>query len=386
MPWKTVAFEREHLYQQVWAAPVRTIAKQYEISDVGLRKICVKLGVPLPPLGYWAKVAAGKTTRIPPLPQSHRGPTRHVRDVRISNQDDEKSQRIAAALAGLSIDRLATPSVKPDLAAAHPAVARTAKRIGQRRGLSEGLLEARGQDVFTVSVSGAQLDRALRILNAVVGAALASGAELVAAKKDGRGIHLLVHGEIADVRLEEEVSRSQREATPAEKARQAHEYFFKPDLWVYTPTGKLKLVIQGRDRYTTLVTCRDGRAPLEQRLSDVLPRLWRKIAELQVQAALRTEEQERWRQAAMRREALEARRSAALARLKQAEESASQWRRANWLREYAGALEGFLSRNTAAEPATAEITWLRSAADWLDPLVRSPWSDMEDEHPTAGEL
>jgi hypothetical protein len=52
------AFEREALYAEVWREPVRTVARRYEVSDVALRKICKKLGVPVPPLSYWAKVAA----------------------------------------------------------------------------------------------------------------------------------------------------------------------------------------------------------------------------------------------------------------------------------------------------------------------------------------
>jgi hypothetical protein len=37
-----------------------TVAKRYGLSDNGLRKRCVKLEIPLPPVGHWAKLQAGK--------------------------------------------------------------------------------------------------------------------------------------------------------------------------------------------------------------------------------------------------------------------------------------------------------------------------------------
>jgi hypothetical protein len=59
-------YNREVLYEEVWAQPMQTLAAKYGISDVGLAKGCRKLRVPLPGRGYWAKKAAAK--RIPKRP------------------------------------------------------------------------------------------------------------------------------------------------------------------------------------------------------------------------------------------------------------------------------------------------------------------------------
>jgi len=62
-------YDRNVLYDEVWAQPMWTLANKYGISDVGLAKTCRKLGVPLPGLGYWAKKSAGKKVpKRPPLP------------------------------------------------------------------------------------------------------------------------------------------------------------------------------------------------------------------------------------------------------------------------------------------------------------------------------
>jgi hypothetical protein len=62
------------LYQEVWAKPVVKVAEQYGVSDVAIHKICKKLDVPIPPLGYWARVYAGAKVKKTPLPKT-KGPT-----------------------------------------------------------------------------------------------------------------------------------------------------------------------------------------------------------------------------------------------------------------------------------------------------------------------
>lgn len=63
--------EREKLFNEVWSEPMTTIAKRYGLSDNGLRKRCIKLEIPLPPVGYWAKIQAGKESipkpKLPPM-------------------------------------------------------------------------------------------------------------------------------------------------------------------------------------------------------------------------------------------------------------------------------------------------------------------------------
>ena len=59
---------REQLFELVWSAPVSKVATTLGISDVGLAKRCKRIGIPLPPRGYWAKHAAGHSALRPSLP------------------------------------------------------------------------------------------------------------------------------------------------------------------------------------------------------------------------------------------------------------------------------------------------------------------------------
>jgi hypothetical protein len=63
----TITYDRTALYEEVSTAPVRDIAKRYKVSDVALSKTCRKLGIPLPPQGYWLRPEKKRGAR-PPLP------------------------------------------------------------------------------------------------------------------------------------------------------------------------------------------------------------------------------------------------------------------------------------------------------------------------------
>ena len=59
---------RKELYELVWSQPMLSLANKYSISDVGLRKICVKHSIPLPKAGHWQQLKFGKKVKKLPLP------------------------------------------------------------------------------------------------------------------------------------------------------------------------------------------------------------------------------------------------------------------------------------------------------------------------------
>ncbi|MGH8419977.1 MAG: hypothetical protein ACRER8_22290 [Pseudomonas sp.] len=61
--------QREALYAEVWETPMLALAPKYGVSAVFLRRVCVRLGIPCPPRGYWARKQSGQNPKIPPLPK-----------------------------------------------------------------------------------------------------------------------------------------------------------------------------------------------------------------------------------------------------------------------------------------------------------------------------
>jgi hypothetical protein len=65
---QTRTINRKEFYERVWSTPMRKLALEYGISDVGLAKICRKNGIPLPGLGHWTLVQTGRLPKQKPLP------------------------------------------------------------------------------------------------------------------------------------------------------------------------------------------------------------------------------------------------------------------------------------------------------------------------------
>lgn len=64
---------REELYKLVWAQPMTKVAKNLEISDSYLARVCTALNVPRPGVGHWAKLAVGKAPPVIALPEARPG-------------------------------------------------------------------------------------------------------------------------------------------------------------------------------------------------------------------------------------------------------------------------------------------------------------------------
>ncbi len=64
-------YNREELYEQVWTVPIRELALVYGVSESGVRKACLRLRIPAPGCGYWARKAAKlPLDPRPPLPEA----------------------------------------------------------------------------------------------------------------------------------------------------------------------------------------------------------------------------------------------------------------------------------------------------------------------------
>jgi hypothetical protein len=61
-------FSRQEFFDLMWSKPIKDIAPEFGMSDVGLAKICRSHALPLPGRGYWAKLKAGKKVMELPLP------------------------------------------------------------------------------------------------------------------------------------------------------------------------------------------------------------------------------------------------------------------------------------------------------------------------------
>lgn len=196
---------RKELYNQVWATPMTRLAKNYKLSDVGLAKLCKELNIPRPGVGHWAKVAAGKPVKRRRLPAAKKNEPTEIRfnleyEPQLRAQlPPEIESEIQEAEAELAVE------VKESLVAPHPLVENTLRTL-QGNEIQTGHLEHRYRSpCLDLRVSESALDRALRIVDALIRASEQIGVTIEVAQdagremkavKDGVGIKFWLHEKV----------------------------------------------------------------------------------------------------------------------------------------------------------------------------------------------
>jgi hypothetical protein len=152
-----IRLTRTELHESVWATPMRTLAKEFGMSDVGLAKICRKHNVPVPPVGYWRRKETGYKVKCPPLPPAKDG--REHLDIYIR-------ERLRPEFEDLARQTAPKIAIAPDVS--HPFALRSEKLLRRGKLNQRGLVIAKNGALSHILVSREQLPRALKILNALL--------------------------------------------------------------------------------------------------------------------------------------------------------------------------------------------------------------------------
>ncbi|OAJ62751.1 hypothetical protein A6V36_20480 [Paraburkholderia ginsengiterrae] len=377
MGWEYTDFQREELYEQVWTEPVTKVAKRYAISDVGLRKICLDLEVPLPPVGYWAKLAAGRAVKRPPLGTA-KGPTTYRRSRYVAPLDGEFDARYRESLEEDSPHRPAIPNLplRTSLEDCLPLAKRVAKKLeGKGRDAPEWR-QCDGAGLMSVDASNANRLRAVLLLNLALESVMAAGYAISADAKGATRAFVSV----LDLNLSFKIrERNRREPIPlTREQRQKNEqvgFNFYTQRYEFHPTGEFDIAVTEPDSGHELAKIGDGRtASVETKIVAFIGRLRELSIRRRVKAEIDTKRKviaeakaaEERRLAEIRRKALE--------RLKQVEELASKLERANRLRSLA---DKFQTEKLSSNDGVVDADWIRRAADWLDPTVLRRWDEAD---------
>lgn len=210
---------RQALYDLVWETPVKTLAPRFKISDVGLRKACQKSHIPLPPAGYWAKLAAGKKVSRPLLPSRPPGmldivtpgagryDTWSYRQLGDAELLGPLPPRPAFAvdldtLRATCLEQIEKVAVPRDLSRPHHAIAKYLAADEQRR------IAQLGKNYFSPwdapRFASPFEQRRLRILSALMIALGRTGATIRLTGKNARGIYVNVHDTGVPLKLDDQ--------------------------------------------------------------------------------------------------------------------------------------------------------------------------------------
>lgn len=388
MPSKEISLTREELYARVWTEPMRTVAQQLGISDVGLAKKCRRMTIPVPGLGYWAKKTAGKKVKQLPLPalrESDRETPRETTVVSTVAVDGESE--LVAAQRAFEADPDNAIRVSETLRSPHPLVQETIAALdgtGKKGTDHVGNWRVPHLDI---DVTKGLLRRAFRIMDALVKALELRGWKVEKGTGDDRKSYVTIFDQRIAFGIRETIKKVEN---PPEKPRRSSTgEMYTPYYSKHRdePSGKLALVLRhswGHGVSKSRVESASN--PAEERLNDFVMLLVREADE-DLQRHKRWEA-ERLREAeiAARRQAekdrlarIEARRAAERARLRVLEGQAVKWRASQDLALYVAAIRAQLpeqpSESAGDQSAESWLAWADAHARALDPLNR-PLADL----------
>ncbi|MEE4454389.1 hypothetical protein [Novosphingobium resinovorum] len=252
-------FTREEFYDLVWSKPMTHLAKEFVLSDVALHKICRKHAIPNPPLGWWAKKAAGKPVKRIPLPKMKTGDVDRITIA--SGELKAEPELIAEARENARV--LASTIEAGDEPPSNPIVERTIGKLRKAKPAPvTGLASVEQPGLIKIEVAPDSAERLQLVLNRIAAAGAALGIGLVKTDKaaafecDGETIgfsiseatrhekHVLTEKEVA----EEAAYRKKREKYWSKSASWDDEDFsiFPPRFpeWDYYPTGQFSFELE----------------------------------------------------------------------------------------------------------------------------------------------
>jgi hypothetical protein len=378
MGWERIHVSREELFEKIWSQPTIKLAKEYGISDVGLVKICKKLNVPRPLQGYWLRKYRKQKPALPPT----NGPKDHVIPKWVEpapeltdSQPTEQEQLIHQEK--LPENQIRVNENTEEL---HRLVFRTREQLlkAASKKESDQSFVRSGTRSLDVNVSQAQIDRAIRILDALV-----TGLEkrkYPIAIKDGQTF-VTVLGETFRLSLEEKTTRIDHVPTQQEIKKKEKHSWMTPAKYDFIPTGKLSLKID-KDSYGYKQSWNDGK---KRRIEDCLNAVIVGLIGAAFKEKSRRAEKERRKREREEYEKLRQEKQKAIqkekARLAKLETDAKNCHLSQKLRAY---IEAVRLRQRTPEISSDEelrnwLDWATQQADRLDPLVKSPSSILDEE-------
>lgn len=426
----TMTLSRQQLYDEIWQMSVAGVARKYNLNYAKLIAKCREANIPFPPSGYWTrknmgKDVSGEVVALPPSDNENvelllagvksEKKKKVISDAEELHSDMEEGLKKAASSmeekgketgnedqavpVKETVEKSgADDTVLPFLDSAEKKrvlQAASELRIRDKKRLHEQLIKYRksmtewkqkeaqnqrgyqrrnrpdDEPAFFNEISPESQQRAFLILDALFCAVEELGGKVNA------DLSMRVMADTVRIRIAEGQDKVKHELTKQE-ARALVEYNdkVKRNGWASKPqirkydsiyNGKLRIIFDNGEYIRDT-----GKEKLEDRLGDLLMRLYENSEEARIQRE-RLEEERRKREEEARRQAeIQKRKEDEVRRTRELLNQAEDYKIACEIRQYIAAV----ARQKDITPETAAwIEWANRKADWYDPIVAA-----EDEY------
>ncbi len=374
---QSIILTREQLYEKVWSQSISSLAKEWGISDVGLAKICKRYNIPRPGLGYWARKEHGYNPKQTPLPEEEDISIEihsHQTESGVTDQEQVKEARERNIAEGEIENQIIVPETLDN---PHPLVVRTEKNLRGAKKDEKGLLTATAKGTLSLVVAPAFVDRAMRILDALIKTLESRGMKIRIEDGDHKSCigspwqHwwystylsktlnertlVSVLGEDLEICLAEQIDRRERQPSP--KEIKEHPWYRRP-VYEYRPNGRFSLYILNVEgiRHTWSDT---DKKSLEDLMNSFVKGLMKAAVYVRTKR-LEREKEEREREERRRKiEEIKRLRREEEQMLKVLDQQVSNWHQSMRIRQYVEAFwEAALRKHETIEPGSDVDKWI----------------------------
>jgi hypothetical protein len=373
-----VTLKREELYRLVWSTPVTQLAKKFGISDVGLAKICKKMKIPRPGRGYWEKVSHGRKPFFPPLPPAA-GDVRKEIHITKREKNFMDSEQNSESKSRIDFERKPENQIRVEkiLVAPLPEIEKTRRSFENARTDEKGLLKPRLQGTLDLRIGPNSLERALRIMDALLKALEGRGHQVSIKKEGPNSTSVSISGETIEFGIEEKLNRRERELTPVQKKeKEKSPWMYSRVEYDYTPSGNLFLKIKNTDGAGVRKTWTDGiNQRIERSLNSFIIGLIKAGEAIKADRLERERRNREWEEERKRSAERERRRYEEGLKIQAMDKEIATWQKSQQIREYVKAVEDAVLKKRGEIQTGSELDqwlrWAKSYADRIDPLTDS---------------
>ncbi|MBN9593720.1 MAG: hypothetical protein J0G36_00045 [Afipia sp.] len=245
-------FTRQELYDLVWSTPLTKLSKDFGLSDVGLRKVCIKHEIPTPPLGYWAKLNFGKTVQQTPLHEPGEGVSNRVLVSVFATTElpEEVAQAEIQARERLT-EPVIVPLEMPDRI--HPLAQALKRALRSAKATREGFLHTKGSGIVTTTIGQPSTVRAVLLIDTLFKTLERMNHQI---KSSDEGVDIVIKGERMRLEIGETKNKRAHEPTKSElkakadwdESRSKYPSLYSSDrrhwsTWDHFPSGRLSLTL-----------------------------------------------------------------------------------------------------------------------------------------------
>jgi hypothetical protein len=377
MAHEQIIISREELYKKVWSTPMIKLAKQFNLSDRGLAKLCKRHKIPLPGLGYWAKLQHGKTVKQIPLPS-----VENYEEITITFLEketeyiDEKQLTEANSIIRSVRNRKKRFSVSHSLINPHTLVEKSYKSLKNTKKNEKGILIPKNKICMDIHVSEKSLIRALCILDTLIKSLEKYGISIRMENGGSRKTYADILGESISFAIVEKHDLVEKEHTSEEKREKEYFPWSYPKL-VYIPNGSLSLKIQGFHSYYLTGLRKQWTDGSKQKVEDCIGSfiigLVKAAVKLRSENLRRAALHQKWEAERKRELELQRKREEEKQRIDLLIQHTNAWYESLTIRKYLNAVEiAAINKYGRIEQGSEMDLWLKWAYDYankLDPLA-----------------